>query len=248
MPVISSSQKGSMGNKRDIKHDSDEQIHPDGPSPTRSGLPSPCTWEEAEEAGEEGGMDGEEEAAQGCAGEDDGEGADRGGGGGGGGAASGGWSPRRRSVSCRRVSLSEASSCRSRRTLVSSLLAVQSDHHLMVFSIWAARARASSSSLSLSSSRLSQSAPAPSPRAPREPRDPSPKPPSPGDSSSGGLELGVPPVGLGVCVRLSGERIPLSEPRPRLHSRPPPPDDLPPSDRWGLGVWFMVEGRRCGPG
>lgn len=92
-------------------------------------------------------------------------------------------------------------------------LAVQSDHHLMVFSIWAARARASSSSLSLSSSLLSQSAPAPSPKAPREPRDPSPKPPSPGDSSSGGLELGVPPVGLGVCVRLSGERIDLNVPQ-----------------------------------
>lgn len=116
-------------------------------------------------------------------------------------------------------------------------LAVQSDHHLMVFSIWAALARASSSSLSLSSSLLSQSAPAPSPMAPR---DPSPRPPSPGDNSSGGLELGVPPVGLGVWVRLSGERIPLSDPRPKLHSRPPPVD-LPPSDRWGLGVWFMME-------
>lgn len=107
----------------------------------------------------------------------------------------------------------------------------------MVFSIWAALARASSNSLSLSSSLLSQSAPATSPIAPS---DPSPRPPSPGDSSSGGLELGVPPVGLGVWVRLSGERIPLSGPRPRLHSRPPPAD-LPPSDRWGLGVWFMME-------
>lgn len=116
-------------------------------------------------------------------------------------------------------------------------LAVQSDHHLMVFSIWAARARASSSSLSLSSSLLSQSAPAPSPMAPRDPR---PRAPSPGDSSSGGLELGVPPVGLGVWVRLSGERMPLSGPRPRLHSSPPPAD-LPPSDRWGLGVWFMMK-------
>lgn len=116
-------------------------------------------------------------------------------------------------------------------------LAVQSDHHLMVFSIWAALARASSSSLSLSSSLLSQSAPAPSPMAPR---DPNPRPPRPGDSSSGGLELGVPPVGLGVWVRLSGEQIPLSDPRPRLHSKPPPAD-LPLSDRWGLGVWFMME-------
>lgn len=41
-------------------------------------------------------------------------------------------------------------------------------------------------------------------------------------------------------MRLSGERIPLSDPRPRLQSRPPPAD-LPPSDRWGLGVWFMTE-------
>lgn len=111
-------------------------------------------------------------------------------------------------------------------------LAVQSDHHLMVFSIWAARARASSSSRSLSSSLLSQSGPPPSPMAPS---DPSPSPPSPGESSSGGLELGVSPVGLGVWVRLSGERTPRSVPRPRLHSRPPPAD-LPPSDRWGLGV------------
>lgn len=118
-------------------------------------------------------------------------------------------------------------------------LAVQSDHHLMVFSIWAALARASSSSLSLSSSLLSQSAPAPSP-TPMTPKDPSPRPPRPGDSNSGGLELGVPPVGLGVWVRLSGERIPLSDPRPRLHSKPPPAD-LPPSDRWGLGVWFMLK-------
>lgn len=108
-------------------------------------------------------------------------------------------------------------------------LAVQSDHHLMVFSICAALARASSSSLSLSSSLLSQSPPAPSPMAPN------PRPPSPGESRSGGLELGVPPVGLGVWVRLSGEQIPLSDPRPRLHSRPPP-TDLPPSDRWGLEV------------
>lgn len=115
-------------------------------------------------------------------------------------------------------------------------LAVQSDHHLMVFSIWAALARASSNSLSLSSSLLSQSGPAPSPIVPREPR---PRLPSPGESSSGGLELGVSPVGLGVWVRLSGERIPLSGPRPRLHNRPPPVD-LRPSDRWGLEVWFMI--------
>lgn len=117
-------------------------------------------------------------------------------------------------------------------------LAVQSDHHLMVFSICAARARASSSSRSLSSSLLSQSAPAPSLMAPREP---SPKLPRPGDSSRGGLELGVSPVGLGVWARLSGERTPRSEPetRPRLHRRPPPAT-FPPSGRWGLGVWFMT--------
>ncbi|KAK5935968.1 hypothetical protein CgunFtcFv8_021276 [Champsocephalus gunnari] len=75
--------------------------------------------------------------------------------------------------------------------------------------------------------------------APMAPRDTSPKPPSPGDSSRGGLELGVSPVGLGVWARLSGERMPRSDPRPRLHSRPPP-EDFPPSDRWGLGVWFMM--------
>lgn len=114
--------------------------------------------------------------------------------------------------------------------------AVQSDHHLMVFSIWAARARASSSSLSLSSSLLSQSGPVPSPIAPREPR---PKAPRPGESSNGGLELVVSPVGLGVWERLSGERTPRSVPKPRLH-RTLPPAPLP-SDRWGLGVWFMMK-------
>lgn len=114
--------------------------------------------------------------------------------------------------------------------------AVQSDHHLMVFSIWAARARASSSSLSLSSSLLSQSGPVPSPMAPREPR---PKAPRPGERSNGGLELVVSPVGLGVWERLSGERTTRSVPKPRLH-RTLPPAPLP-SDKWGLGVWFMMK-------
>lgn len=64
-------------------------------------------------------MDGEddEEAPRGCVGEEEGDVADRGG------AA---WSPRRRSVSCRSVSFSEASSCRSRRMPVSSLVRVSS--------------------------------------------------------------------------------------------------------------------------
>lgn len=114
--------------------------------------------------------------------------------------------------------------------------AVQSDHHLIVFSICAARARASSNSLSLSSSLLSQSGPVPSPIAPREPR---PMLPRPGESSNGGLELVVSPVGLGVWERLSGERTPRSLPKPRLHRRLPP--GLLPSDRWGLGVWFMMK-------
>ncbi len=56
----------------------------------------------------------EEEAPGGCAGEEDGEITD------GGGAV---WS---RKDSCRSVSFSEASSCRSRRTLVSSLVRVSS--------------------------------------------------------------------------------------------------------------------------
>lgn len=116
-------------------------------------------------------------------------------------------------------------------------LAVQSDHHLIVFSIWAALARASSSSLSLSSSLLSQSGPAPSPMTPK---DPSPRPPSPGESSNGGLELGVSPVGLDALMRLSGEQTALSGPSPRLHNRPLP-GDFPPSDRWGLGVGFILK-------
>lgn len=116
-------------------------------------------------------------------------------------------------------------------------LAVQSDHHLIVFSIWAALARASSNSRSLSSSLLSQSAPAPSDMTPRDPR---PRPPSPGQSSSGGLEQGVSPVGLDDLMRLSGDPSALSGPRPRPHNSPLPVD-LPPSDGWGLGVGFMME-------
>lgn len=116
-------------------------------------------------------------------------------------------------------------------------LAVQSDHHLIVFSIWAALARASSNSRSLSSSLLSQSAPAPSDMTPRDPR---PRPPSPGQSSNGGLEQGVSPVGLDDLMRLSGDPSALSGPRPRPQSSPLP-EDLPPSDGWGLGVGFMME-------
>lgn len=119
-------------------------------------------------------------------------------------------------------------------------LAVQSDHHLIVFSIWAALARASSNSRSLSSSLLSQSAPAPSDMTPRDPR---PRPPSPGHSSSGGLEQGVSPVGLDDLMRLSGDPSALSGLRPRAHSSPLLVD-LPPSDGWGLGVGFMMEGFR----
>lgn len=121
-------------------------------------------------------------------------------------------------------------------------LAVQSDHHLIVFSIWAALARASSNSRSLSSSLLSQSAPAPSDMTLRDPR---PRPPSPGQSSSGGLEQGVSPVGLDDLMRLSGDPSALSGPRPRPQSSPLP-EDLPPSEGWGLGVGFMAELLRTG--
>lgn len=64
-------------------------------------------------------------------------------------------------------------------------------------------------------------------------------PPKPGESSNGGLELVVSAVGLGVWERLSGERTPRSVPKPRLHRRLPPAPL--PSDRWGLGVWFMMK-------
>lgn len=82
---------------------------PGGPSPTLSSLPSVWTWEEGRIDWEE------EEAPRGCVGEEDGEVADV-----------GGAVRSLRSVSCRSVSFSEASSCRSRRTLVSSLVRVSS--------------------------------------------------------------------------------------------------------------------------
>ena len=89
---------------------------PGGPSPTLSSLPSVWTWED-EEAGEEGRIAGEneEETPQGCAVEEDGQVADI-----------GGAVCSLRSDSCRSVSFSDASSCRSLRILVSSLVRVSS--------------------------------------------------------------------------------------------------------------------------
>ena len=89
---------------------------PGGPSPSLSSLLSVWTWEEEDDdPGEEGGIDGEEEeeAPWGCAGDEDGEVTDK---------VGAAWLPR--SVSCRSVSFSEASSCRSRLTLVNSLVRV----------------------------------------------------------------------------------------------------------------------------
>lgn len=87
---------------------------PGGPSSTLFCLPSVWTWE-VQEPVEEVRIDWGEEEAPGSAGEEDGEVVDV-----------EGAVQSLCSVSCRRVSFSVASSCRSRRTLVSSLVRVSS--------------------------------------------------------------------------------------------------------------------------